>query len=59
MLGDAMNRDNELYRIVWTQPYDNWPETQCSVNEEELTELALALFDWEESRAVITRIREL
>ena len=54
-----MNSDGELYRIVWTQPYVGWPQTQCSLNEEELTELALSLFDWAESRAVITRIREL
>ena len=54
-----MNPDGELYRVSWTQPYENWPQAQCSVNEEELTELALALFDWAESRAVITRIREL
>jgi hypothetical protein len=20
-----MNKDNELYRIVWTQAYDSWP----------------------------------
>ena len=32
-----MNRDNELYRIVWTQIYETWPvETEPEV--EDLTE---------------------
>ena len=33
-----MNKDNELYRIVWTQTYEAWPvET-----EEEIVDLTLA-----------------
>ena len=23
-----MNQDKELYRIVWTQVYENWPEPE-------------------------------
>ena len=34
-----MNNDNELYRIVWTQMYQSWPEPE----EPEITDLTEAL----------------
>jgi hypothetical protein len=33
-----MNKDNELYRIVWTQAYEAWPVEQ----EPEVEDLTLA-----------------
>lgn len=36
--GQIMNKDNELYRIVWTQTYDAWPVEA----EEEIVDLTLA-----------------
>jgi hypothetical protein len=33
-----MNKDNELYRIVWTQTYVSWPVEQ----EPEIVDLTLA-----------------
>ena len=36
--GQIMNKDNELYRIVWTQTYEAWPVEA----EEEIVDLTLA-----------------
>jgi hypothetical protein len=33
-----MNKDNELYRIVWTQVYETWSEPE----EPEIVDLTLA-----------------
>jgi hypothetical protein len=44
-----MNRDNELYRIVWTQPYVSWPEPEEPQEESNLLDLTLA-------REVLARI---
>ena len=41
-----MNRDNELYRVVWTQVYNTWAEPKP---EPEITDLT-------EARAVLARI---
>ena len=43
-----MNRDNELYRVVWTQIYQTWNQPQ----EPEITDLT-------EARAVLARIMAL
>ena len=43
-----MNRDNELYRVVWTQVYETWPLPNSKV-EPEITDLT-------EAREVLARI---
>ena len=43
--GQIMNKDNELYRIVWTQTYEAWPVEQ----EPEIVDLTQA-------REVLARI---
>jgi hypothetical protein len=43
-----MNKVNQLYKIVWTQPYASWPES-APKQEPELENLTLA-------RAVLARI---
>ena len=42
------NKDNELYRIVWTQTYETWPAPEPKA-EPELGDLTLA-------REVLARI---
>ena len=37
-----MNRDNELYRIVWTQVYDSWPAEPAVEQEPEIEDLTQA-----------------
>ena len=44
-----MNNDNELYKIVWTQMYQAWPEPQQPQPEPELMDLT-------EAREVLARI---
>ena len=45
--GDVMNdKNNELYRVVWTQVYETWPQPKP---EPEITDLT-------EARAVLARI---
>jgi len=36
-----MNKDNQLYKIVWTQTYESWPEPEIK-QEPELEDLTLA-----------------
>ena len=43
-----MNKDNQLYKIVWTQTYQSWPEPEIK-QEPELEDLAQA-------REVLARI---
>ena len=43
-----MNRDNELYRVVWTQVYNTWAEPKPKP-EPEITDLT-------EAREVLARI---
>ena len=44
-----MNRDNELYRIVWTQVYEAWPVEPEVEQEPEIIDLTQA-------REVLARI---
>ena len=44
-----MNRDNELYRIVWTQVYESWPVEPTVEQEPEIVDLT-------EAREVLARI---
>ena len=44
-----MNKDNELYRIVWTQIYQHWEELVEPQSEPELMNLT-------EAREVLARI---
>ena len=37
-----MNRDNELYRIVWTQTYESWPVEPAVEQEPEIVDLTQA-----------------
>lgn len=41
------DKDNELYRIVWTQVYESWPEPDPTQEE---------VLDLTEARAVLARI---
>ncbi len=43
------DKDNELYRIVWTQVYETWPEPEDSQEESNLMDLT-------EARAVLAQI---
>jgi hypothetical protein len=43
-----MNKDNQLYTIVWTQTYQSWPDPEVK-QEPELEDLTLA-------REVLARI---
>lgn len=29
-----MNKDNQLYKIVWTQTYESWPEPEVAQEPE-------------------------
>ena len=44
------DKDNELYRIVWTQVYESWPEPESKQEE---------VLDLTEARAVLARIMSL
>ena len=43
------DKDNELYRIVWTQVYEAWPKPEEPQEESNLMDLTLA-------REVLARI---
>jgi len=46
-----MNKDNQLYKIVWTQTYESWPEPEIK-SEPELADLT-------EAQEVLARIMSL
>jgi len=37
-----MNKETQLYRIVWTQTYQSWPEPEELQEESNLMDLTLA-----------------